>query len=169
MVGVLYEFKDLIDPRKLPRRRKELHYYVAGFIDGEGCFSVSVKRQKNARFGWVIDPVFHVVQKKENRIILEIIKRVLGCGRIIEKPGDDTQYQFIVDNRRQLKEKIIPFFERYWLITKHERFQKFAEIVNDLEQRKHWTRTGFIELLNKAYEFSDKRKYSLEEILDSLK
>ncbi|MEM2166931.1 MAG: LAGLIDADG family homing endonuclease, partial [Candidatus Bathyarchaeia archaeon] len=62
---MLNEFKDLIDPKRLPARRKYLYYYIVGLVDGEGCFSISIKRQDDTRFGWVIDPVFHVTQSKD--------------------------------------------------------------------------------------------------------
>ena len=38
--------------------------WIAGFVDGEGCFSVSVHRNPSARStgGWQLHPVFHVYQ-----------------------------------------------------------------------------------------------------------
>jgi hypothetical protein len=54
---MLNEFKDIIDPERLPSRRKYLHYYIVGLVDGEGCFSITVKRQEDAEFGWAVDPV----------------------------------------------------------------------------------------------------------------
>ena len=72
---MLNEFKDIIDPKMLPNRRKYLHYYIVGLVDGEGCFSISIKKQDNTKFGWVIDPVFHVTQNKEHAAVLEILKR----------------------------------------------------------------------------------------------
>jgi hypothetical protein len=163
---LLYEFSDIIDPRRLPRRMKYLQYYILGLVDGEGCFSVSLKRQGDARFGWVIDPVFHVAQSKENRVILEILKRVFKCGRIIPKPGqEDKVYQYVVDSRRHLAEVIIPFFEKNKPIIKAREFEYFKEIVYGLERKEHKELDGFISLLKKAYEMSGERKHSLEDVL----
>src|SRR3954452_18694520 len=43
--------------------------WVVGFVDGEGCFSVSVHRNLNARRtgGWQLHPVFHVYQHEDHR------------------------------------------------------------------------------------------------------
>ncbi len=169
--SMLSEFQDLVDPKLLPARRKELHYYLAGFADGEACFSVSIKRQKGTRFGWVLDPVFQVTQSKEHAFVLRLFKRILGCGRVIPKPGQPEMSLYLVDNRRQLTEKVIPFFERYKLLVKKSDFELFKKIVLGLEARKHWTKDGFIELVELAFQMNQKgkqRRYTKEEILTSL-
>jgi hypothetical protein len=167
---LLHEFSDLMDPKGLPRRRKYLHYYIVGFVDGEGCFSVSIKKQEDTKFGWVIDPVFHITQDKERSVILEIIKRVFNCGRIIPKPGrEDAVLQYVVDSRRHLAEVIIPFFDKHKPIVKQREFKAFKEIVQSLEKGEHRSPEGFIELLEKAYKMSCDRKHSLEEVVSKMK
>ena len=166
---MLNEFKDIIDPRMLPSRRKYLHYYIVGLVDGEGCFSISIKKQDDTKFGWVIDPVFHVTQSKEHGVVLEILKRVFNCGRIIPKPGqEETTLQYVVDARRNLAEKIIPFFKKHKPIIKWREFQYFAEIVEGLEKGEHRSLEGFKKLLGRAYEASFERKYKLSDILSEL-
>ncbi len=168
---MLVEFKDLVDPKLLPARRKELHYYLAGFADGEACFSVSIKKQKGTRFGWVLDPVFQVTQRDENKFVLHLFKRVLNCGRVIPKPGQPGTSVFMVDNRRQLHEKVVPFFERYKLLVKKRDFELFKEIIEGLENKKHWTREGFLELVDLAFHMNlegKQRRYTKEEIIKSL-
>ena len=157
------------DAPKFPKHRKFLHWYIAGFVDAEGCFSVSVKKQRDSRFGYVIDPVFHVVQSEKGMPILKAMKTVFNAGRIERKHGQD-EWQFIVDNRRQLAEKVIPFFRKYKLIVKERDFNIFSEIVERLENKEHWNRDGFIRLLKLAYKSTKQlRKRSFEEVLSSLK
>lgn len=150
-------------------RRQKLYSYLTGIIDAEGCFSVSIKKQDTARFGWVIDPVFHVTQHKSARDVLEDLQKAFNAGRIIPKTGQKNLLIFIVDNRRQLREKVIPFFHRYPLRIKKEDFELFSEIVEALEQKEHFTEDGFKRLVRKARSFKRARKgrykYSLEEIL----
>jgi len=167
---MIKEYSDLFDPSELPRRRKELHYYLAGFADGEACFSVSIKRLSTARFGWVIDPVFHITQNRQN--ILELFRRVIKCGRVIKKPGQPETFQFIVENRRQLVEKVIPFFERYRLLSKRKDFELFSEIVRRLERKEHWTREGFEAIVRMAFQMNSsgkQRRNRLDDILKSLR
>ena len=170
MTSLLYEFSDLIDPKKLPRRRKYLHYYIVGFVDGEGCFSVSLKKQDDTRFGWVIDPVFHVTQDKEGAVVLEMLKRVFQCGRIIPKPGqEDTVLQYVVDSRRHLIEVIIPFFNKHKPIIKQRDFEFFKEIVQSLQKGEHKNPEGFMKLVEKVYAMSKDRKRPLEEVLSQIR
>ena len=160
---------ELEKPELFPKRRKYLHWYIAGFVDAEGCFSVSIKKQNNTRFGYVIDPVFHVVQSKKGLEVLKAMKVVFNAGRVERKHGQD-EYQFIVDNRRQIAEKIIPFFKKYKLIVKSNEFEVFAEIVERLEKKEHWNLEGFKRLLKLAYlATKQKRKRSFEEVIASLK
>lgn len=168
MVKVLHEFRDLVNPKDLPKKTKELHYYLAGFADAEGCFSVSVKPQESARWKFVIDPIFQVTQHKNNEIVIKLFLRVLKCGRIIQKPGQEDLLLFLVDNRRQLKEKILPFFEKYVLLAKKRDFEKFREIILRMENKEHFTKEGFCSLVKIAFEMNmqgKQRRYSLEEIL----
>ena len=165
---MLTEHKDLVELSKLPKNASELLYYLAGFADAEGCFSVALKRQEGARFGFVLDPVFHVTQHKQNRAVLELYARQLGCGRIIPKPGQPDTLQFYTDNRRQLSEKILPFFRKYRLIGKDKDFQKFARIVEGLERKEHADKEQFISLVKLAFGMNlegKQRRYNLDEVL----
>jgi hypothetical protein len=153
------------------KKRKNANYYILGFTDAEGCFNVSLKKQEGTRFGWVLDPVFHITQHKNAKPVLEFVKEQLNCGRIIPKPGQEEVLQFIVDNRKQLAEKIIPFFSRYRLVVKARDFESFKEIVTGLEKKEHSTREGFERLLRIAFSMNmngKQRRYKLDEILKDL-
>ena len=165
---MLYEFREIMSPEKLPARRKYLYYYIVGLVDGEGCFSISVKKQDNTKFGWVVDPVFHVTQSRERYAILRILQKVFNCGRIIPKPGQEDTLQYIVDARKHLSEKIVPFFRKYKPIIKWEEFKEFAEIVEALERGEHKSIKGMRRLIEKAYRISGDRKHSLEEVLSEI-
>ena len=153
---------------KLP---KYLNHYLLGFTDAEGCFSISLKREDTARFGWALDPLFQITQHKCNREIMELFQRELKCGRIIEKPGQPDLLLFLVDNRRQLAEKVIPFFEKNKLLAKKEDFEKFKEVIQGLENKMHHKKETFIELIRKCYEMNlegKQRRYKLEEVLEDI-
>lgn len=157
---------------KLLRKKRYLGFYILGFVDAEGCFSVALKKQITTRFGWVLDPVFQVTQHKANKIVLNLIKKELGCGRIIDKPGQRDTLIYVVDNRRQLKEKVIPFFERYKPVSKNSDFNKFKEIIRGLENKEHYELKSFEKLIKKAFRMNlegKQRRYMLEKVLKDLK
>jgi Cft2 family RNA processing exonuclease len=167
----LSEYSDLTVFERIPAKKKYLRYYLLGIIDSEGCFCVSMKRQESSKFGWVLDPVFHVTQHESNEVILELLQREMRCGRVIVKHGSPELKKFIVDNRRQIAEILIPYFWRYRLITKWDDFQKFAEITEALEQGDHRDREKLINLVRKAYSMNmngKQRRRKLEEIVEDI-
>ena len=78
---------------------------------------------------------------------------------------------FLVDNRRQLSEKIIPFFEKNKLIAKNDDFEKFREVIEGLNNEMHHRKETFIELIKKCYEMNlegKQRRYKIEEVLGEI-
>jgi len=159
------------------KKDKNLFYYVAGFVDGEGTFNVSFTKQKYAYnkqgFKWLIHVCFQVYQHQNHRDILELLKdRVFHTGRIYRKSSPYNVYTFTIDNPRNLSEKIIPFFDKYKLIVKDKDFQLFKKVVNLILQKEHLREEGFKKILDIAFEMNDsgkQRKYSKEYILKTAK
>jgi hypothetical protein len=57
----------------------------------------------------------------------------------------------VVRNRRDLLDRVIPFFERCPLLsTKHAEFERFARIVRSMALGSHRTQAGFEALLDEA-------------------
>jgi len=110
--------------------RDTLDGYIAGYVDGEGSFSVSVQRNGSCRVGLQLVPEFHVSQNGDRAQVLEIIRQRLGCGYIKPNSKRDRALVFVVRERKALLESVIPFFERVPLLSsKRTDFEKFACIV----------------------------------------
>ena len=70
----------------------------------------------------------------------------------------------------QLIEKVIPFFERYRLLSKKRDFELFADIVRRLDRKEHWNREGFERIVKLAFQMNSmgkQRKNKLDEILEA--
>ncbi len=146
-------------------------YYLLGFTDGEGCFHISIKNQKSAKMRWVLDPIFHVTQHKDYSDILYQFQKFLGCGRVKKKYGQPDIMLFSVESRRELVDKVIPFFKKYHLIVKSKNFEIFSEVVESLEQHGHGNIKEFRRLLKKVFTMNGGgkfRRYKLQDILNSL-
>lgn len=151
--------------------REQLIYYLTGFADGEGCFCVALKNQKSAKVKWVLDPVFHVTQNADHKEILYKFQKLLNCGIVIKKYGQEQTMQFVVQSRRELIDKVVPFFKKYKLITKNKDFEIFAEVVEALEQHKHADKEEFKKLLRKVFTMNGggkQRRYKFEDVMKSL-
>lgn len=119
--------------------------YVVGFVDGEGCFTVSVLRRPS---GFVeVRPMFEIELRADDRPILERIRATIGCGNIYrlayERYGWYPHVKLKVSNVVDLSQRVVPFFERYPLQAKKARvFEPFAAIVRIVARGEHRTRAG---------------------------
>lgn len=57
-------------------------YHLTGFIDGEGCFSISLYKNSELAVGWQIIPIFKISLHVKDKALLELIQRSLGVGTI---------------------------------------------------------------------------------------
>ena len=153
------------------RPRLELDpQWVVGFVDGEGCFSVSIHQNPYVKLtrGWQLHPVFHVYQHLSHRAVLEELVLFFSCGRVRPKGGSSSVATFAVDSLRDLEQQILPFFESHPLVVKGNDFQAFAEIVRSMRQKEHLRPSGFERLVRLAYAMNaqgKQRSRSLSEVL----
>ncbi len=150
-------------------------WFLAGFIEGEGSLCVSIKTHPGSRFGVLVDPEFFLYQHESGIQCLELAREVFGTGRIFPKPGNEHVLVFAIASRRSLKERVIPFFEKYMPFSaKRPIFERFREIVYAMENDKeHYTAAGLARLVAKAYEMNPaskgkQRKRSLEEVVEGI-
>jgi LAGLIDADG DNA endonuclease family protein len=110
-----------------------------------------VQRNRTCRVGYQLVPEFHVSQNGDRAQVLVLIRERLGCGYIKPNSRHDRALVLVVRNRRDLLERVIPFFERVPMLSaKHADFQKFAQVVRGMALGRHLTFTGFSELLKLA-------------------
>jgi len=145
-------------------------WWVVGFVDGEGCFSVSMHRNAMAKStgGWQLHPAFHVYQHEEHGDVLEQLVITFGCGRIRAKGPNSKVSTFAVHSLVELSERVIPFFEQHPLIVKQNDFTLFAVIVRAMLRKEHLKREGFERLVKLAYAMNrggKQRSRTLDEIL----
>lgn len=148
---------------------KETCHYLVGFVDGEGAFPIQTRRTPWTKFGFTITPEFKISQHKGHVKVLVLLQKALGCGKITVKSGQPNQMVLVEKSRKNLSEKIIPFFQKYPLIVKEVSFKKFSKVVHGLNNNEQSTREGFIKLLDLVFQKTiggkGKRKYSREQIL----
>jgi hypothetical protein len=150
-------------------------WFLAGFIEGEGSLCVSIKEHPTARFGYYVDPEFFIYQHKSGLALLKLAQEIFGTGRIVPKPGNEDVFVYAITSRRTLKEKVIPFFEKYMTFSaKREVFERFKEIVEAMEDRKeHLTPEGLMRIVEQAYAMNPtskgkERKRTLQEVVDRI-
>jgi hypothetical protein len=144
--------------------------WVVGFVDGEGCFSISLHRNPFIRStrNWQLLPAFHVYKHQDHRAVLEALVPFFGCGSIRSKGPRSNVLTYVVGRRVDLEERIIPFFERNLLVVKRNDFQAFADIVRSLGRKEHLTPAGFERLVRLAYGMNANGKQRARTLKDVL-
>jgi hypothetical protein len=85
--------------------------------------------------------------------VLDLLQRRLGCGRIQEnhRGSPDRSLVLVVRNRRDLVERVIPFFDRQPLLSaKQADFLTFKAIVLAMAAGEHLLAGGYEALKARA-------------------
>ena len=135
--------------------------WLVGFVDGEGSFLISIFRNKTTRYGWQVFPEFVVTQGAKSLRTLEEIKNFFGCGNVFINRRSDNHhehlYRFCIRSVKELRNKIIPFFERYKLRTaKQKDFHKFKRVLDLMEKGVHLNERGIEKIRNIAHTMNRK-------------
>ena len=136
------------------------NWFLAGFIEGEGALCVSVKKHPTCRSGFYVDPEFFLYQHESGRRILELAQQTFESGRIYPKPGNPNVLVYEISSTRALREKVIPFFERYIVpfSCKTETFERFREVLEAMERGEHRVPAGLAQIVKKVYAMSPHSK-----------
>lgn len=129
--------------------------WIVGFVDGEGCFHVSINPHPEMLAGVQVLPEFTVVQHERDVQVLHALKAYFGCGVVRKNNGDRMAYR--VRGHEHLSKNIVPFFEKHLLKTrKRVDFIKFREIVMLMSRGEHLTSDGVENIRKIANEMNRK-------------
>lgn len=108
--------------------------YIAGFVDGEGCFALKFRRdvrhkRKNTPIYFYWDIEFVICLRQDDRGILEKIRDTLSCGKV-NNSDKHGAVRYAVNDINDLSDKVVPFFQKYPLRAKKQfDFQLWKEAV----------------------------------------
>ncbi len=114
--------------------------WIVGFVDGEGCFNLDVHKKSDMRWGLQMQPEFTVVQNEVDIQILYALKDFFECGSVGVNRRDKygTRYHYRVKSVRDLKNKILPFFDKHSFKTKKKiEYQRFRRICLRMNEGYH--------------------------------
>ena len=74
-----------------PRHSREfLLAYISGYVEGEGCFTISISPRAKLAVGWEVRPSLSVSQNGDRAEVLQLIQAYFGCGSIRPDRSDKT-------------------------------------------------------------------------------
>jgi hypothetical protein len=148
----------------------DLPSYISGYVDGEGCFTVSISPRPTNLVGWEVRPSLSVSQNAERSEVLLELQIYFGCGSIRPDRSDRT-LKWEIRSLQLLLQRVIPHFEMYPLRSgKRRDFELFAAICRRMSRGDHLHPTGLDEIVQLAAGMNPggKRGYLPEAIRQSL-
>lgn len=119
--------------------------WVLGFVDGEGCFHVSVSKNNNTSLGYQVTLEFTISQHIRDKELIAKLIKFFGCGYVVQTTFNHLQYR--IRNKNNLKTNLYPFFETYPLLTvKSLDYLDFKLVHSMLESKLHLTPKGLDEI-----------------------
>jgi hypothetical protein len=155
-----------------PRSSREfLSAYISGYVDGEGCFTVSISPRAKLVVGWEVRPSLSVSQNGDRAEVLQLIQEHLGCGSIRPDRSDKT-LKWETRRLEDILARVIPHFERHPLLSgKRFDFARFAQVCQLMAAGEHRSSAGLIRIVELVTGMNPggRRRYNAEAILASLR
>ncbi len=121
-------------------------WFVTGFTDGDGSFSVSITKKKEG-IGWKIVPMYTIGLDLKELDLLVQIKAFFKAGNIYTSKRRVVYYT--VGSVKDIVKYIIPHFDQFPLVTqKLKDFMLFKEIVLIMEKGEHKTLPGLLKVFS---------------------
>jgi LAGLIDADG endonuclease len=144
-------------------------WFIAGVVEGEGSWCLSIKRHPTAALGYYVQPEFFVYQHRCRRELLEMAHEVFGCGRIFSKPGNPDVLVFVIMSRPLLSERVLPFMRQYMGFSSRKAdMELFEDAMRLYELKEHLRPAGLAAIVEIAYAMNmngKQRKRPMDEVL----
>jgi hypothetical protein len=165
---------------------------IMGFVEGEGCFSITIQRVIERRqrtrnkpsnikrpYLFRAHPTFRLTISEQDREILNVIRETLGFGQIYvqNRSQKDSRYKDIAYYYAQgLKECLLAkdFFQRQKFYTNKGRdFEFWCKALEIIKSGRHLEKDGLLEIcgirdqMNKRSSKGKWCKEEIEKILDA--
>jgi hypothetical protein len=144
--------------------------YLSGYVDGEGCFTVSIAPRPTLRVGWEVRPSLSVSQNGDRSEVLLLMQDYFGAGTLRPDRSDKT-VKWEVRSLSVLTSRVIPHFQAYPLLSGKQRdFEAFADICRWMLRGDHLLPGGLTGIVKRAQGMnpSGKRGYDPSSILARL-
>jgi hypothetical protein len=148
----------------------DLPSYISGYVDGEGCFNVSIAPRPTRRVGWEVRPSLSVSQNRDRSEVLLAIQDYFGCGTLRPDRSDST-LKWEIRSLPQLVERVLPHFQTFPPLSGRQRDCELLDAVcRRMLRGEHLKAAGLIAIVRLVGEMNPSgiRRYTPTVILQSL-
>lgn len=119
--------------------------WMAGFIDGEGCFNINMIKTKTCKSGYQVRARFILAQHLRDLELMHSIEKYLGCGTLSNTAN--TYLYLTVSKFKDINDKIIPLLNKYPLQgSKKSDFNLFCCVIALMKDKAHTTTEGIAKI-----------------------
>jgi len=140
--------------------------YILGFIEGEGCFSVTIQRYIDRRsrktnhksniknpYLFRVNPTFRITQAEDDGF--EALKKIretlgFGCFQTQKRPDKEGNSRTAVHYYAQGLNECLMIKEYFkgleFLTNKGKSFEKWCQILELIQEKKHLTKEGIFQI-----------------------
>lgn len=120
--------------------------FLTGFIDAEGCFTLSIYRDISKTLGWRVQGIFSIELHDKDTALLNNIQATLGVGKIYSPRSATKQYRVTSVKDLQV---IVNHLDNYPLVTqKRSDYELFKLAIDLIENKEHLTPEGLEKLVS---------------------
>lgn len=113
---------------------------MAGFVSGESCLFVNIKKSKSHNLGFQVYLVFQIGQHSRDEQLMKGLINYFGCGNVYNK---QNSVEFVVTKFKDITEIIIPFFDKYPIVgVKAKDFEDFKRVAELMKNKANLTPEG---------------------------
>lgn len=153
------------------KKKRDIHEYISGYVDGEGCFSISFSKRDKFLVGWETKPSFSVSQNEDRAQTLFLIQKILKCG-FMRRDFSDKTLKYEVRSLEDLIKHVIPHFNKFPMVSnKQKDFELFKQVCFLMQKELHKEKRGLKKIMNLAFAMNPggKRKYTKAEMQKALR
>ena len=141
--------KNLLEPKSSDKNTNIFSlnpWFITGFTDGDGSFSVSIAKKKSGT-GWKIQPLLTIGLDPKDLDLLVQIKAYFKVGKIYTSSRGIVYYT--VGSTKDIIKYILPHFDKYNLVTlKIKDYLVFKNIVLLIEKGEHKSLSGLLKIFS---------------------
>lgn len=142
--------------------------WLAGFIEGEGSFSINIRQSASHNVGSQVSLIFEVSQHLIDVGLMENILKYLEIGKLIFRKSHPLVV-YHVSRFSDIEEKIIPFLNKYSLQgAKKWEFNDWLKAATIIKTKGHLTLKGLEDIKQIRNGMNAKRSFSKEDETESL-
>lgn len=139
--------------------------WLRGFVDGEGTFYIGLRPNTSNR-GYRVELSFIIKQATVSASCLFAIREFFGKGNVRFDDANKNYLRFEIKSHEAIIQQIIPFFEKYPLLTsKQLNYLDFKKVAELIQEGRHLTEEGILEIkkikagMNTGRSFVSKLEY----------